>query len=224
MSAINYIFWDSDNTLVDTFALHWAKHKNILQTHGITLDDQYKTKIHHNNGNQNWEWITAELGLSVPREDYLFQIDAWYMAHAHTLKMLDGVQQALDFFLEIGMKQCVVTNGRRNSVVPVHRALGTEKYFEFILCKEDYEGRKPDPMPYLIAQRRMSENLQRPIDMSECLAIEDDPLGVEAAKKAGMTTIFRPTSLVAQTSEFADYTVTNNNFLSLIKNLTFEII
>ena len=204
---IKYVFWDSDNTLIDTFALHWAKHVETLKTHGIALDDKYKTKIHHNNGEQNWQWLSAELGLAVPKADYLQQIDAYYSANADKLKFLDGVIEALEYFKSKDIKQCVVSNGRQSSVLPAHKALGTEKYFEFILCKEDYEGRKPEPTPYLTAMRKMSEIVGKDMSPDECLAIEDDPLGVEAAKGAGMTTIFRPTSLVAQTTGFADYIV-----------------
>lgn len=217
---IRYVFWDSDNTLIDTFALHWAKHVETLKAHGIALEDSYKSRIHHNNGSQNWEWLNAELGLTVPQQDYLNAIDAYYASNASQLKFLSGVEDALNFFKEKRMKQCVVSNGRRSSVLPAHEALGTEKYFEFILCKEDYEGRKPDPAPYLTALKKMSEIEGRKIAPEECLAIEDDPLGVEAAKRAGMTTIYRPTSLVSQTSEFANYTVKDEReFLKFINQL-----
>lgn len=220
MSSIRYIFWDSDNTLIDTFALHWAKHVNTLKKHAIELDDKYKPRIHHNNGQQNWEWMAAELGLLVPQHDYLTEIDEWYASNADKLEFLSGVEDALKFFLEKGFKQCVVSNGRKSSVLPAHKALSTEKYFEFIMCKEDYEGRKPDPAPYLKALEKMSETEGRNILPDECVAIEDDPLGVEAAKRAGFTTIFRPTSLVTQISEFADYTVKNKEeFLNSIKKI-----
>ncbi len=217
---IKYAFWDSDNTLIDTFALHWAKHVNTLKKYGIALSDEYKTKIHHNNGAQNWEWLTAELGLVAPQTQYLSEIDEWYAANAGKLQFMEGVVEALEYFHDKGFKQCVVSNGRKSSVLPAHEALGTEKYFKFILCKEDYEGRKPDPAPYLAAIQKMSGLEGRIIEPSECLAIEDDPLGVEAAKKAGMTTIFRPTKLVAQESAFADYTVLNaEDFSSVIASI-----
>lgn len=220
MVDIKYIFWDSDNTLIDTFALHWAKHVETLKTHGIALDEQYKRKIHHNNGQQNWEWMTAELGLKVPQDDYLNQIDAYYKSNTHHLKLLPGVQEALDLFKHKGCKQCVVSNGRRSSVLPAHEALGTSRYFEFILCKEDYEGRKPDPAPYLAAINKMATIVGKDIQADECLAIEDDPLGVEAANKAEIKTIYRPTSMVEQTSEFADYDVKNEtDFLNAIKDV-----
>ena len=50
---IKYVFWDSDNTLVDTALHHWNKHFNVLQNdYGIVLDDIYKTRVYENNGGQ----------------------------------------------------------------------------------------------------------------------------------------------------------------------------
>lgn len=217
MTNIRYVFWDSDNTLIDTFALHWAKAFHVLKSHGIHLDDKYKRRIHENNGSQNWKWISAELGLNIPEAQYLAEVDQWYSDNSHLMKLRDGVAEALVLFREKGIKQCVVTNGRRSSIAISHQATGLIDKFEFVLCKEDYEGRKPDPAPYLAALKKMSEIEGRDISPDECLAIEDDPLGVEAAKRAGMTTIFRPTDLVDQQSEFADYMVTDKE--SFLKTL-----
>ena len=211
MARIKYIFWDSDNTLIDTFALHWGKTVAVLKNHGIEIDEKYKRRIHENNGAQNWAWLNAELGLKIPQDQYLAEVDAWYASNHALFKLRDGVAEALELFEKAACKQCVVSNGRRSSVTISHQAVNLIGKFEFVLCKEDYEGRKPDPAPYLTAIKKMSELEGREISAEECLAIEDDPLGVEAAKRAGMTTIFRPTALVDQQSEFADYTLTEKN-------------
>ncbi len=221
MSQIKYVFWDSDNTLIETAALHWAKTVNVLQSHGIMLDEKYRRRVHENNGSQNWEWITRELGLMIPKEQYLGEVDEWYAANTDKFRLRDGVREAMEIFADAGCKQCVVTNGRRASVEISHKAASLTGKFAFLLCKEDYEGRKPDPAPYLAALKKMSGIEGHEISPNECLAIEDDPLGVEAAKRAGMTTVFRPTDLVEQTSGFSDYTITNTeNFINIITSLT----
>lgn len=192
MTKIQYVFWDSDNTLVETAAHHWRKHFETLKTHGIDLSDQYRQRIYENNGIQNWEWISQELGLTLSQEDYLDQIDGWYFDHISEINLRAGVSDALDTFEKENIPQAVVSNGRRRSVMAALEAKDIAPRMEFILCKEDYKGRKPDPAPYLAALEKMESLTGQKIAPTTCLVIEDDPLGVQAGKAAGMRVIHRP--------------------------------
>lgn len=187
---INYIFWDSDNTLVDTATHHWRKHVETLKSFGIHLDDKWQNRIYTNNGAQNWEWLTAELGLSASKDEYLDAIDGWYFRHIDEIDVRSGILAALELFEDVPM--AVVSNGRRRSVMAALEAKELVPHFKFILCIEDYEGRKPEPAPYLAAKTRMQQVAGRPIAAHECLVIEDDPKGVEAGFAAGMHVIHRP--------------------------------
>lgn len=190
--AVNYIFWDSDNTLVGTYDHHWNKHVETLKSHGIALGDEWKERIYTNNGAQNWEWLTAELGLKVEKDRYLDEIDGWYYRHIDRIKLRDGIEDALAMVEDAGLPMGVVSNGRKRSVMAALEAKKLAPHFKFILCIEDYEGRKPDPTPYLAAKTRMQQIVGKPIDSKECLVIEDDPKGVQAGLAAGMNVIDRP--------------------------------
>lgn len=189
---INCVFWDSDNTLVDTANHHWRKHAETLKRCGIVLDEKHRARIYTNNGAQNWDWLTAELGLKMTRQDYLDAIDAWYAGHIDAIEIRPGVTDAIALFAARGMPQAVVSNGRRRSVMAALTAKALTSRFEFILCKEDYEGHKPDPAPYLAALKKMEALKQTAITPADCLAIEDDPKGVASARAAGMQVIHRP--------------------------------
>lgn len=192
MGPIKYVFWDSDNTLVKTADHHWHKHVETLKTLGITLDDKWHTRIYSNNGAQNWEWLTSELCLTLDRDDYLDLIDRWYFDHIAAIDLRDGVLEAIELFKNAGCRQAVVSNGRKRSVMAALTAKDMVKHFDFILCKEDYQGRKPEPAPYLAAKTRMQQITGDVIDPQTCLVIEDDPLGVESGHAAGMNVIDRP--------------------------------
>ncbi|HPD83531.1 MAG: HAD family phosphatase [Alphaproteobacteria bacterium] len=192
MTTVQYVFWDSDNTLVETAEHHWRKHVEVLKTHNIVLDKKYRQKIYENNGIQNWEWISEELGLEIPCQDYLNKIDAWYFDHIDEIKIRSSVLEALQYFKDNDVKQAVVSNGRRRSVMSALEAKELTPFFEFILCKEDYTGRKPSPAPYLAALKKMEELEGEKISTDSCLVIEDDPLGVQAGEAAGMVVLHRP--------------------------------
>lgn len=190
--SIKYIFWDSDNTLVDTATHHWRKHVETLKKHGILLDEKWRDRIYSNNGAQNWEWLTAEFGLNIPKDRYLDEIDAWYFRHIDEIDVRSGVLAALEILEDLPM--AVVSNGRRRSVMAALESKELVPHFKFILCIEDYEGRKPEPAPYLAAKTKMQQIAGKPIDAHECLVIEDDPKGAEAGFAAGMNVIHRAIS------------------------------
>ncbi len=189
--TLKYVFWDSDNTLVGTYDHHWFKHVEILKSHGITLGPEWMERVYTNNGSQNWEWMRAELGLAVSKDQYLDEIDGWYYRNIADIKVRPGILEALDYLDSKNIPMGVVSNGRTRSVMAALNAKQLAPRFKFILCIEDYEGRKPQPGPYLAAKTRMQQITGNAIDASECLVIEDDPKGVESSMAAGMTVLHR---------------------------------
>ncbi len=188
---IETVFWDSDNTLVDTAEHHWRKHFETLKKHGIALDDQWRNRIYTNNGAQNWEWLRGDLGLNVPLEAYLNEIDQWYFDHIEEIAVRDGIHEALAIFEKEDLPMAVVSNGRRRSVMAALEAKDLVKHFRFVLCIEDYKGRKPEPGPYLAAKTKMQQALGQEFLPANCLVIEDDPKGVESGLAAGMKVLHR---------------------------------
>jgi len=189
---ITAVFWDSDNTLVDTAAHHWNKHYYVLKAHGITLEDKWQDRIYTNNGAQNWQWLSTELGLKLSCDNYLDQIDHWYFDHINHIELRLGVLDSLNFLQNQHIPMMVVSNGRRRSVMAALSAKNLIPYFTDILCIEDYQGRKPDPAPYLTAKTRLQQKLGHVVDPKSCLVIEDDPKGVESGRAAGMPVFHRP--------------------------------
>lgn len=189
---VKYVFWDSDNTLINTAEFHWLKHFKTLKSLGLNLDDHHRDRVYSCNGHQNWQWMSKELGLDVAEESYLDMIDQWYLDHVSDLHIRSGVLEALQMFKLGGLKQAVVSNSRRRSLMAAHEAKNLVPYFRFIMAKEDYKGRKPDPEPYLKALERMNHELSADCDVRDCLVIEDDPKGVQSARSAGMHVIDRP--------------------------------
>jgi HAD superfamily hydrolase (TIGR01509 family) len=190
---IKYIFWDHDNTIVVSRELHWQKHKFTLASLGLKLMDtpENRQHIYHNNGEQNWHWLTRLYGSFIPLNDYLTRIDDYYRSHLSTLACRSGIRECLQIARDKKMIQSIVSNGRKNSVLPTLEALGIRSYFEVIVCKEDYQDRKPSADSYNMARQLLETQSNHKIDPDNCLAIEDDPFGIEAAAKAGFHVLQR---------------------------------
>lgn len=217
---LRFVFWDCDNTLIENAEMHWQKHAITLEAHGYKLSEEHRRMFYHNNGNQNWQWMVDHIGLTIPMDDYLKEVDSWYHANIHQIPLRGGIPWALDYFKDHGVKQCVVTNARRASVEPMLLVQNIMSYFDFTWCKEDYSARKPDPMPYTSAIANMEKLIGQPIDKAECLAIEDDPLGVTAAHLAGIKVIQRRYQRDEEPSPDADISLFDeDDFVAAVKSL-----
>lgn len=215
---IKAIFWDSDNTLVDTGELHWRKHYHVLRDHAIHLDESDRIRIYTNNGQQNWQWLVNERGLQMAQSDYLALIDDWYKRNIGQVRMRSGVKDIMAWAKAHDIPQAVVSNGRRDSVMMALEVHAIPDVMSFILCKEDYQGRKPGPEPYFAALARLNDMSSVTYKPEECLVIEDDPKGVQSAATAGMKVIHRKLSADQESAPEADICVYNpEDFVAAVK-------
>lgn len=202
---IQAFFWDYDNTILETAEAHWNKHQVVLAKSGIHLSEKFRKRLYENNGAQNWEWMKDELGLKVLQEDYLKQIDAEFQKHLNKLEMRSGISELFKLIAELNIPQAIITNARKDSAEPILKQKNITSMMKFILFKEDYQGRKPDPAPYLEGFKRMAALIGEPLDPHRCIAVEDDPKGVESAHRAGAIVIHRKLNESQAVSEYADY-------------------
>ncbi len=192
MTTIHYVFWDCDNTLVHTAEHHWLKNLHVLKRYGINLPEEHKHRIFLQGSPQNYQWFTEELGLKCDKETYLRDVDKWFTENAADIKIRDGVIEALEYFKSNNIKQAVVSNGRTHSVRTVLEAVNLSSFFDTMLCKEDYNERKPHPEPYLAGIQALEKIHNTKINPVTCLAIEDEEKGVKSAEAAGMSVLYRP--------------------------------
>ena len=58
--------------------------------------------------------------------------------------------------------------------------------FTVIVSAEDVSAGKPDPAGFRLAVERLTAACGRPIRSHRCVAVEDSPAGIAAARAAGM--------------------------------------
>ncbi|MFE0192599.1 HAD-IA family hydrolase [Streptomyces sp. NPDC058989] len=75
----------------------------------------------------------------------------------------------------------VVTSGTRR--VADARLAAAGVHAAHVITMDDVSRHKPDPEPFLAAARRLG------VDPAGCVAFEDSPAGLAAARAAGMTTV-----------------------------------
>jgi len=100
----------------------------------------------------------------------------------------DGFFELLDFIKSKKLKMAIVTGGHRDRIIPFVKQY-LKDYFSGIVCSDDVEDTKPYPEPYIKGLEILDLN------PDECIVIENAPLGIKAAKTAGIKTIAIETTL-----------------------------
>jgi HAD superfamily hydrolase (TIGR01509 family) len=140
--------------------------------------------------------ILAHRGRVVT-EEYLDQlIEKKGQAYVQKLETLDKlpIYDGVTTFLEKAslkdLKIGLVSGALRSEVELVLNKGNIARYFGVIVAGDEVKTGKPRPDSYFLAVERFNRldfNLQ--LAPSNCLAIEDTPAGIEAAKAAGMQVV-----------------------------------
>ena len=112
----------------------------------------------------------------------------------------EGLQDLLDELRAARIKMAIVTGGDRDRV---HKLIETyfAGYFSALVTSDDVRNTKPFPEPYLKGAAGLGLKPQ------ECIVIENAPLGIKAARAAGIYVIAVQTTMNAQILSEADLIV-----------------
>jgi len=183
------ILWDNDGVLVDTEHLYFRACREALARVDIELSEARFVDLFLRRG-EGLRALTDECGID---EQLFVETQRWRNArHAELLSEgvvpVEGVTAALDA-LRGRVRMGIVTSSRRAHFDVVHAETGLLARFDFVLVREDYDQPKPHPEPYLEAMRCNG------LRAEECLAVEDSPRGLQAARAAGVRCAVIPRGL-----------------------------
>lgn len=107
-----------------------------------------------------------------------------------TLPIYPGTREFLQQLQEANIFMGIVTGALRSDVDFVLEKAEMREYFSVFVTGDEITTSKPDPYGYLLAVERINRNFPLlEVNPENCLAIEDSPAGIEAAKQAGIQAI-----------------------------------
>jgi beta-phosphoglucomutase family hydrolase len=178
-----YIF-DCDGTLADTMQLHYRAWTRLVGE----LGDSFPEELFYESGGKP----TVQI-LRMLRDEHGLKVDdvekAAERKEGYFLEMLPEVKPIEPVVAVVrrwyGIKPLAVASGGfRKQIEQTLDALGIRSLFNAVVCVEDYVRGKPFPDPFLEAAKRLK------VPPADCVVFEDSPLGVQAAKAAGMECVF----------------------------------
>src|SRR5215208_642893 len=176
--------FDMDGVLLDSEPLHHVVLNEVLAAEGRTLSfDEYRPYI-GTTLEYTWSDLIHRYHLAGPVEDYILRYDEGILESYRRHSVLaPGVRALLDLLAAKGVRRAVASSSRTSWVEAALETLDIRRDFELLVTGDMVTHSKPDPEIYLLAAERLG------VDPRRCLAVEDAPKGVAAARAAGMTVI-----------------------------------
>ena len=202
------IFFDFDDTLVNTIDAKWAQHKHIAKTYyGKTLEDD---EIRANWGKP----LTVLMQLLYETTDVDTAISYNTQMRSRFPKQLfPSVLDTLQELKSQGKKLGLVTATTRSNVLYDFEKMQFPKdLFDYVQTEEDTSHHKPDPQVFQPALLWLQQHQIQP---HETLYIGDHLNDMRAATGAGLQFIGVATGLISH-AEFAEH---GANAIAQVANL-----
>jgi mannitol-1-/sugar-/sorbitol-6-phosphatase len=184
--AVRAVAFDLDGTLMETTADSERCWRAFFAGRDIILDERtYAEVVFHRRGVD----VLADLAHLFPgetAEDLLPQV--WTSVEWDTPKPVPGAVEVLPVLRAAGVRLALVTSGPDTWARDCLLDLGLYDLFEVRVTAEQVSRGKPDPEGYRLALARLA------LEPTEVFAVEDSPIGVAAAKAAGLRCLALTTS------------------------------
>lgn len=174
------IIFDCDGTLIDSMPGHYVAWREVMATFQIVFDEDRFYRLGGMPSNKICVLLAQEQGKTIDPEHAASLKEEAFLRRLH---LLEPIPQVIAVARENrGKKKMAVASGGFRKIISLQlKHLQIEDWFDAIVCAEDTTRHKPEPDVFLEAARRMG------VPPDRCVVYEDADLGIEAAKRAGMT-------------------------------------
>ncbi|SFD66748.1 HAD family hydrolase [Massilia yuzhufengensis] len=197
--AARAFVFDMDGTIVDNMAFHTSSWISFFARRGQLLDadDFFRATA----GRQGGEIMRSYLGEHLSDDEVALlnheKESVYRELYAPHRKAVAGFDELVAQAKADGVKLAVATAAPPANIDFTLDGLDVRKHFDAVVGAADVARGKPHPDVFLKAAERCG------VAPEHCIVFEDAPLGVEAARRAGMRCIVLTTTLPA--ANFADY-------------------
>jgi beta-phosphoglucomutase family hydrolase len=200
MTATRRAFiFDMDGTIVDNMSFHTESWIAFFQRRGkdIDADEFFRTTA----GRQGKEIIRSHMGEHLNDDEVRVLNDEKELVYRELYephrKTVTGFDDLIALAKEHNVALAVATAAPNANITFTLDGLDLRRHFDTVVGAADVARGKPNPDVFLLAAQRCG------VAPEHCIVFEDAPLGVEAARRAGMRAVVLTTTLPAEA--FAEF-------------------
>jgi HAD superfamily hydrolase (TIGR01509 family) len=195
--TLKAVLFDFNGVIINDESIHQELIAEIILSENLRPDDsEYRQFCLGRSDRACLRDILSRRARVVSEADLTKLVKAKTEAYQQKLAQIEVLpiyEDVRDFLAQLQQQQLsigLVTGALRSEVELVLRRADLTQYFSVIVTGDDLSLSKPEPDGYLLAVERLNQqNLDLRLKPSECLAIEDTPAGIKAAKRAGMQVV-----------------------------------
>nr|WP_290225663.1 HAD family phosphatase [Trichocoleus desertorum] len=195
--VLKAVLFDFNGVIINDEAIHERLIEQLLIEENLRLNSGEFARVCL--GRSDRACLTELLASRgrVATEDYLMDLmqrkARAYQRELDTIEKLPIYLGLTDLMFNLRaaqLKLAVVSGALRSGIELVLEKAQLAAYFQVIVAGDDIVTSKPEPDGYLLAVERLNQQfLDLNLQPSECLAIEDTPAGIQAAKRAGIPVV-----------------------------------
>jgi len=207
------VVFDFDGVIVDTEPLHYQAFQKVLGPLGLgfTWQEYVDTFMGFDDRDAFREAFRAR-GKTLDDRRLRQLVDAKSLVFQDIVRdgvaAYPGAVALIESLGASGLPMAICSGALRSDVAPILAQLGVARRFPHIVTADDVRKSKPNPECYTLAFRMLS--LANPALVStpgKCLAVEDTPAGIQAAKRAGLM-------VLAVTNSYSERELAEADFLT----------
>jgi HAD superfamily hydrolase (TIGR01509 family) len=188
--AIDALLFDLDGTLIDSMPLHQKAWGRLHARLGLPFDDAAFFAATAGRANEE---ILVELvpqASAAERDALSLSKEEDYRAlAAEELALIAGTLELKAAARARGLRLAICTAAPPANIAVAEQRFGLGGLVDTVACPADGLRGKPHPDIFLEAARRLG------LEPARCVVFEDAPLGVEAARRAGMPAVALTTTM-----------------------------
>ena len=205
------VIFDFDGVIVDTEPLHYETFQQILVPLGIGFPwkeyvDTYMGFDDRDAFPEAFRTHGIDLDERRLKELVASKSRIFQEVIRNGVTAYPGVVQTITSLHASGFPLAICSGALRSDILPILAQLGTAHCFTHVVTADDVRKSKPDPECYSLAFHMLRHaHPSRITSPGKCLAIEDTPAGIRAAKLAGFKTLAVTNSCSGKELAEADY-------------------
>ena len=176
------LVFDLDGTLVDSMPYHNKAWIETFASFGVSVSEDFLFSTAGMGSERLIALVAKEKGIDLDVSEVSNKKRDMYNSMMPKVELLNPMMDVVKHYYQ-KKPLAIVTGGSHTTVDVLLPKLQIEHYFSSIVCADDTKLGKDSIEPYQLADSQLG------LDIKKCIFFDDGDVGLEGAKKAGMTVV-----------------------------------